>query len=49
VCGADGRHTAECRAFFQTFGWDSYEEFKAAVDDPVQQLAAARHLAGLDA
>jgi hypothetical protein len=32
VCGAGGRHTAECTAFFQIFGWGSYEEFKVAVE-----------------
>jgi hypothetical protein len=32
VCGAGGRHTAECTAFFETFGWGSYEEFKSAVE-----------------
>jgi hypothetical protein len=32
VCGADARHAAECTAFFQTFGWDSYEEFQADVE-----------------
>jgi hypothetical protein len=31
VCGAGGRHTAECRVFFETLGWGSYEEFKAAM------------------
>ena len=30
ICDADGRHTAECTAFFQTLGWGSYEEFQAA-------------------
>jgi hypothetical protein len=32
VCGAGGRHTAECTAFFETFGWGNYEEFKSAVE-----------------
>jgi len=32
VCDADGRHIAECTAFFETLGWGSYEEFKAAME-----------------
>ena len=32
VCDADGTHTAECTAFFETLGWGSYEDFKAAME-----------------
>ena len=31
VCGAGGSHTAECTVFFETLGWGSHEELKAAM------------------
>jgi hypothetical protein len=42
ICDADGRHTAECTAFFETLGWGSYEEFKAALEAGASPMAGPR-------
>jgi hypothetical protein len=42
VCDADGRHTAECIAFFEILGWGSYEEFQAAVEAGALSRVAGR-------
>jgi hypothetical protein len=31
-CGGNGRHRAECSALFNELGWDSFEEYIAAME-----------------
>jgi hypothetical protein len=30
-CGGNGRHRAECSVLFHELGWDSFEEYAAAM------------------
>jgi hypothetical protein len=32
LCGWDGRHRAECSALFHQLGWNSFEEYVAAME-----------------